>query len=33
MKNYTKAADIFSLGCIMAEMYNQKILFEGKNGN
>lgn len=33
MKNYSKTVDIFSLGCIMAELYNLQILFNGKNAN
>jgi cell division cycle 2-like protein len=31
MRNYSSAVDIFAFGCIMAELYNQKPLFAGKN--
>lgn len=30
-KNYTQALDIFSIGCILAEMLGNKPLFPGKN--
>merc|ERR1712079_68441 len=30
-KHYTKSIDMFSVGCIMAEMYLRQPLFPGKN--
>lgn len=29
--NYATPVDIWSIGCIMAELYNRKPLFEGKS--
>jgi serine/threonine protein kinase len=31
MRNYNSPIDIFALGCVMAEMYNRKPLFNGNN--
>jgi len=30
-KGYTKAIDVWSVGCILAEMLNNRPLFPGKN--
>lgn len=32
-KNYGKAIDMWSVGCILAEMFNEQPLFPGKHCN